>query len=294
MVSEWIGRGFVDHARSIPLLEVVESPGPDSDPGRGFVNRGVSLSVWLGWCLVRTAPDGERTAPPGSRRIPAVVATPLPLLAVTRGSKCSTGKPRPSTSVNLSTRATSIADVPSYETLDPLYGPILLERDRDGSRVTVCGESIPTASINRTSDAAVRSDVPIGTRDGGQLRLMLGGNEFDVRPSPGRFSRRSYRVEVTGHGHSWLFTPASPTAHRLVQGSRYTGHNEIGIFTSDEDEVRVELSQEISVAGAVAHKVDSTPLDCALGYLLTAAFGTGAQLMLAAIVTGATGALFPG
>lgn len=178
--------------------------------------------------------------------------------------------------------------------LDPLYGLILLERDCDGSRVTVSGDSIPTASINRTSGEPMRSDVPIGTRDGGQLRLTLDGKEFDVQPSLGRFSRRSYRVVVTGHGHSWLFTPASPSAHRLVQGSRYIGHNEIGMLTMDEDEVTVEWSQEIRVAGVVARKVDSTPLDCTPGYLLAAAFGAGAQLMLAAIVTGAADALFPG
>lgn len=124
--------------------------------------------------------------------------------------------------------------------------------------------------------------------------MTLDGNEFDVQPSLGRFSRRSYRVEVTGYGHSWLFTPASPTAHRLVQGSRYTGHNMIGMFTADDDVVTVEWAQEVRFAGAAARKVDSAPLDCALGYLLAAAFGTGAQLMLAAIVTGATGALFPG
>ncbi|MFF1945959.1 hypothetical protein ACFVWF_27865 [Rhodococcus qingshengii] len=184
--------------------------------------------------------------------------------------------------------------MPVYEMLDPLYGLILLEQDLDGSRVTVFGDSVPTASIGRIGDEPVRSDVPIGTRDGKNLRLTLDGNEFDVQPSLGRFSRRSYRVEVTGHGHSWLFTPASPTAHRLVQGSRYTGHNEIGMFTRSEDDVTVEWSQEISVAGVVARKVDSVPMDCALGYLLSAAFGTGAQLMLAAVFTGAAAALFPG
>lgn len=124
------------------------------------------------------------------------------------------------------------------------------------------GESIPTSSIARTSDAAVRDDVPIGTRDGEHLRLLLDGKEFDVRPAISRFSRRSYRVDVTVHGHSWLFTPATATAHRLVQGSRYTGNNEIGVFTAAENEVTVEWSQEVRFAGAVAGKVDSTPLDC--------------------------------
>ncbi|MGO4205546.1 hypothetical protein AB4Z09_28195 [Rhodococcus sp. TAF43] len=113
--------------------------------------------------------------------------------------------------------------MPAYGMLDPLYGPVALEQDRDGSRLSVFGDSIPTCSITRTSDAAVRDDVPIGTRDGEHLCLTLDGKDFDVRPSAGRFSRRSYRVDVTGHGHSWLFTPATATAHRLVQGSRYTG-----------------------------------------------------------------------
>ncbi len=178
--------------------------------------------------------------------------------------------------------------------LDSRYGSIRLQRNDGGRSFVISGESIPTASVTRSGEHAVRTDVPIGTRDGRHLRLLIDGKGYDLDLSPGKFSRRSYRIHITGHDQAWLFTAATPHAHRLVEGTRHTGSNEIGMFTADDEyDVVVEWTDEIRMAGVVAHKVDSTPLTCSLGYVLAASFGTGAQLMLPAIFAGAAEALFP-
>ncbi|OYD60983.1 hypothetical protein [Rhodococcus sp. OK302] len=60
------------------------------------------------------------------------------------------------------------------------------------------------------------------------------------------------------------------------------------MFTADDkNNVTVEWTEAIRVAGMVANKVDPTPLTCSLGYVLAASFGTGAQLMLPALFTAA-------
>ncbi|NMM91951.1 hypothetical protein B2J88_48100 [Rhodococcus sp. SRB_17] len=175
------------------------------------------------------------------------------------------------------------------EILDSRYGSIILDRNDDGRSFAVSGESIPTSLVIRSGTCdAVRTDVPIGTRDGRHLHLRIGGKEYDLDPSSGKFSRRSYRIRITGHDQQWLFTAATPQSHRLVEGTRYTANNEIGVFTTDdENDVTVEWTEEVRIAGMVAHKVDSTPLTCSLGYVLAASFGTGAQLMLPALFTAA-------
>lgn len=177
---------------------------------------------------------------------------------------------------------------------DPLWGSIVLAHDSGtAARMTIAGESIPTSSIQRIGGAATRTDVPIGTRNPARLRLLIDDHDFDMHPAPGGFSRRSHRVTVTGRGHTWLFAAATPTAHRLVRGSRYTGGNEIGMFTEFEHAVTAEWTHDIRFAGIVADQEDSTPLDCSLGYLLAAAFGTGAQLMLFALFGNAVESIFP-
>lgn len=180
------------------------------------------------------------------------------------------------------------------EMWDARYGTVVVETTDDGRGIVVYGDDVPTASITRTGTSEIRSDVPIGTRDGQHLQLLLDGEEYAVRPGRGRFSRRSYRVRVSGHGHEWLFAPATPSSHRLVKGSGYRGDNELGMFTADEASITAEWSTEIRIAGMVAGAPDSTSSDCALGFVLAAAFGTGARLMMVAIASAAADAFFPG
>jgi hypothetical protein len=192
-----------------------------------------------------------------------------------------------------------VAGMPAYELWDARYGEVAVDLRVDERRVTVSGESIPIATLERAGTAGLdpdglRKDVPIGTRHGRELRLTLDGDRYELHPGRGRFSRRSYRIGVTGRGHEWLFTPATPDSHRLVRGSRYRGDNEVAMFTTDESGITAEWSTEIRVAGVVAAAADPTPADCALGYALAAAFGTGARLMVVAIAAAASDAFFPG
>lgn len=179
---------------------------------------------------------------------------------------------------------------------DPLLGTVEVTRDLVGRRFTVGGEGLPTASITRSATTApVREHVPIGTRRAADLSLVLDGEPALLRPSPGRLSRRSFRVRVECGGSRWLFTPATPDATRLVRGTRYRGDNELGMFTLDHDgDVFAEWSQDIEVLGMTARGLRPTPSEGVLGYLLSASFGTGAQLVLAAIFGEGGEMLFPG
>lgn len=100
--------------------------------------------------------------------------------------------------------------MPTHEMLDSRYGSIILERSDDGRSFVVSGDSILTSSVTRSGDHPVRTDVPIGTRDGQHLHLLLDGKEYDLDPSLGKFSRRSYRIRITGHDQEWLVTAATP------------------------------------------------------------------------------------
>ncbi|GAC69783.1 hypothetical protein [Gordonia soli] len=187
---------------------------------------------------------------------------------------------------------------------DPLFGEIVVDLDRDGGVVRVEGESVPPGVLHRTGvdglrTDVLRTDVPIGTRESSRLRLAVDGQQHDLRVGPGRIARRSYRIRTDGPGGVRLFAPASADAHRLIRGERYTGHDEIGRFVLEESStdsssvVVVDWSEEIRVAGAVARAAAPTPMDSTIGHLLAASFGTGARLMVVAVVSGLVDSVFP-
>lgn len=116
-----------------------------------------------------------------------------------------------------------------------------------------------------------------------------------ILPASGSWSRRTYRVVVERPGNPWLFTAATPTEHRLVRGDSYRGGNEIGMFCETDGVVTAQWSQQVRVRKRVV--VDASPAtaeDCALGYLLAGAFGTGARLLGPALVAGMVNGPFPG
>lgn len=181
------------------------------------------------------------------------------------------------------------------ETVDDTFGPIIVEylTDARGASISVSGRAIPTSTLHRSGPPR-RTDTPIGSRDASLLDLVVDGDRSHrLSPSPGGYSRRSYRVVVEHSDSIRLFTAASPTTHRLVRGPRYLGSNEIGLFTSSMTEVYAEWSVEIQVAGLSAPAVTPDATDCSIGYLLAMSFGTGAKLLLPAIVSGAIEAVFP-
>jgi hypothetical protein len=185
--------------------------------------------------------------------------------------------------------------MPNCEVDDSRYGSVLVDYSDEGRTIVVTGETIPPVSLARIGEPTERrADVPIGTRDARHLHLVVDGIDYTLRPSGGRSSRRSYRVRVSGPDSSWLFTPATRRSHRLVRGRRYTRDNEIGLFTVDQGSIGVRWSHDTRGTDAMAHAGDATPLECALGYVLAAGFGTGAHLMVSAIFNGTVDILLPG
>lgn len=179
------------------------------------------------------------------------------------------------------------------EITDARFGAIAIERAEDDRTVNVSGEAIPTGSLARTGGARRRGDVPIGTRDPRYLHLEIDGRTYDVRPAAGRLTRRSYRIDIAGHGQSWLFDPAARHGHRLLRGERATAPVELGVFGAGRVAIAAQWA-EPSHTGDTSKEPDViTADDCALGYLLSAAFGTGAQALPMAIFQGTVDILIP-
>ncbi|MFE0748152.1 hypothetical protein [Gordonia sp. NPDC058843] len=177
---------------------------------------------------------------------------------------------------------------------DTEFGDIVIERNRTAGTVTLQGVLVPDAVLTRTG-STTRSDVPIGTREAIDLRLTLGGSPVTLLPSRGRWSRRSYRILVKSADSAWLFTAATPYEHRLVRGEKYKGSNEIGLFKATGEDVAAEWSEQVRVAGRVVVEAPApTAEDCSLGYLLAASFGTGARLLVPAVLEGIAEGLLPG
>lgn len=181
-----------------------------------------------------------------------------------------------------------------HEIVDSRFGAIVIERTDAGRAVRISGETIPAGSITRIGGAQMRGDVPIGTRNPRYLHLELDGRSFEVRPAAGRLTRRSYRIDVAGHGTSWLWTPATRHSHQLLGDERATGRAELGIFTAHQATITARWSDESHAGGSGAAAAGITGEDCALGYLLAAGFGTGAQALLMAIFHGTVDILIPG
>lgn len=184
--------------------------------------------------------------------------------------------------------------VAAYYVNDIEFGVLAIEVDRTAGMVTLRGEHVPEAVLARTGPKT-RADVPIGTRDAHRLRLTLSGSPATILPCRGRWSRRSYRILVRSADKAWLFTAANPYEHRLVRGEKYRGNNEIGLFAATVEDVTAEWSDQVRVAGTVVvEAVAPTAEDCALGYLLAACFGTGARLLVPAVLEGLADGLMPG
>ena len=179
--------------------------------------------------------------------------------------------------------------------VDPVFGDITLRwrHTDDDVTLTASGDHVPIARLVRSGAQPSRTDVPIGTRDPERLRLFVDDVECDIVPSPGQLSRRSYGVRVEGLGNTRLFTPSSSTGHRLVSGSKYGGRSEIGVFTTTDNHIGVEWSDELRMAGLVSTVVEPAPFDSALGILLAGAFGTGARFFVVNVVVGVLQSIFP-
>ncbi|MGW7201047.1 hypothetical protein [Streptomyces chryseus] len=161
-------------------------------------------------------------------------------------------------------------------------GPVSVTLDAGRGRVEVSGPGVPDAVLLRNDEGVPedrRTDevTPVGTRSASRLSLTVGGTAAVLAPAPGRLSRRSYRVDATVGAVAYRLVPHTLAESRLLRdGTR------LAVFQADGDaQVLAEWSEG----------VEPGPVDISVGYALAAAFGTGAQHFLAAVVEAGAEAL---
>ncbi|MFJ4966816.1 hypothetical protein EES43_13185 [Streptomyces sp. ADI96-02] len=172
---------------------------------------------------------------------------------------------------------TDITPLPAA-TEDDHYGEIAVELLGDQREtLVVSGERIPTITLVRAPGAEVDDHIVIGTRDPQHLTLTVDGDAATITPAKGKLRRQSYRVDVTYAGTSYRLVPDSIPTSRLTRDGKH-----LGDFSSDGDRrVIAEWQEGVSVE----------PLDAAIGYALSAAFGTGGQPMWMMAVDAVSAAL---
>ncbi|MGW5054922.1 hypothetical protein [Actinokineospora sp. NPDC004072] len=119
-----------------------------------------------------------------------------------------------------------------------------------------------TAEISRSGEPT-RADVPIGTREADRLTLVVAGSPARLAPGPGRYSRRSYRVDA------WV-----GEAHYLLKPE------------ADGSALAVDGAERAFFPGGTLPAVwlpGSRERDAAVGYALVAAFGVGARSLYDAV-----------
>ncbi|CAL9299519.1 hypothetical protein AB0N23_19245 [Streptomyces sp. NPDC052644] len=172
------------------------------------------------------------------------------------------------------------APVTVRETEDTLFGSVAVALDTAAGVVDVRGDTVPGVVVRRADGVAdVDEHIPVGTRDGALLSLVVDGEAVPVRPGKGRLTRRSFRVDVTYEGVAYRLVPDALSESRLLRDGK-----PIGRFSSDGDGVVLAEWQDDARVRAV---------EAALGYALAAAFGTGA-LPMWMLVLEALGDLLPG
>jgi hypothetical protein len=169
---------------------------------------------------------------------------------------------------------------------DELFGEVSLRIDRGAGLVEVWGATIPSASLWRQPTAKPDRFCAIGSRDGARLTLRVGGEECSIMPGRGGITRRSYRVDARVDGVVYRLVPDGSASSAL----RRDGRRIAEVIADHEGGVRahwVTRRTATSGAGARARNDDRiTPMDASVGYLLAAAYGTGAPRLLEVFVHG--------
>lgn len=142
--------------------------------------------------------------------------------------------------------------------------------DIDDRRISVTvdhGAGASTAVVQRIGDVEVQKHIPIGTRRAAHLTMQVDGTAARLEPGPGRWARRSFTVTAIHGGTTYRLRPKSPDVSRLTRGGVHLGDFQ----TAQDGRITVTWQPDVQVSSA----------DAAVGYLLAAAFGTGAQLFFA-------------
>jgi hypothetical protein len=148
---------------------------------------------------------------------------------------------------------------------------VSLDRADGQVGVTVSdADAASTVVIRRIGEIEPVRHVPIGTRKSENLEIVIDGEAARLKPGPGRWARGSYKVTVVHDRVTYLFRPKSPDTSRLTRDGIKLGDFEL----RDDGDVRVTWHDDADVRAT----------DAAVGYALSAAFGTGAQFMLLALL----------
>lgn len=153
---------------------------------------------------------------------------------------------------------------------DEHFGEVTVQLNAADGMVEVSGAAIPSATLRRLDGATPHQHCPIGTRDGAHLDVRVAGIEAAILLPPGGLTRRSYRVDLRHGEVGYRLVPSTGEASTLLRdGSR------IGLLTTD-------IHGGVSAEWNSPDQVD--PRDAAVGYLLAASFGTGAQNALVSLL----------
>lgn len=161
---------------------------------------------------------------------------------------------------------------------DEAAGRLEVAIDADLGVVTVSGPGIPTATITRAEGAATRRWVPIRSRDADALTLRMDDSVLPLRPSRGRVSRRSFRVDVVMAGSTYILTPCRRNASRFLRAQE-----PLAVLTAHSENACAEAEWTSEATGA----------EVALAYVLAAAFGVGAAHVVEVVIQAALDCLPP-
>lgn len=132
-----------------------------------------------------------------------------------------------------------------------------------------------TAVVRRVGETAIRSSIPIGTRDAECLEMVVGDRPVVLTPGPGELTRSSFQVTAVLGGITFTLEPVTGTSSRFLRDGAHLG--DLSRLTSGE------IVADWAAGAAVELE------EAALGLGLAAAFGTGAGSLFGAVFEGLFG-----
>jgi hypothetical protein len=172
---------------------------------------------------------------------------------------------------------------------DPMFGEVMVRIDTEAGVVEVLGPRIPSSTLRRTPGFPARPGSRMGCRSPQGLTLHVGDTTAYITPAVGGLTRRSYRVDALVDRVTYRLRPNRPSSSVLSRD----GHRIACIWADHEGGVRVEWAsthhRPSAPAGLVTEQTKNKklePRDASVGYLLAAAYGTGAPARWELILKG--------
>lgn len=159
--------------------------------------------------------------------------------------------------------ASAAGPAPERLVQDEWFGSVrITPPDEDSAVVRVEGPGVPTATLVRTGDVRDHPQAPVGTRDAARLTMTVGGDTAGLHLGAGRLTRSSFSVSADLPGRAYVLKPAGAFSSVLRRNGQ-----QVAVFVNGGDELSAAWRPESASPSAE---------DAAVGYLLAAAFGTGA------------------